>query len=292
MTTAYPTDGRLDGPIHTWFSLSYCNYAVLPRTLLQSMPVEFQERMVACLTELQAAFEHVPQAEVYDVKAATEHIVNEMSEAELAQAGIVADWYRGEAPPTACSPDDLAKWEAEHEDPEGPTYSRDGEELDGHERVLLPAADPVPHYNRGRAYIQPQPGLSRTWISPATGTAFDLHADYAVTRDQYDVLLKGEAHGYTGLVWRHFGAFDDGVPVLFATWTDGPWEQSIEGSIKLTDYEAALPPAACGKCKAPFDPDDTRFDGHARYCDTAYCRGCVDRCHDNEIADHRCVICA
>lgn len=49
---------------------------------------------------------------------------------------------------------------------------------------------------------------------------------------------------------------------------------------------------ACGKCKQPFDPADTRFDGRARYYLTPYCRGCVDRCHDTEIADHRCVICA
>jgi hypothetical protein len=59
------------------------------------------------------------------------------------------------------------------------------------------------------------------------------------------------------------------------------------------EQQPAVEPAeACGKCKTPFDPADTRFDGHARYRDTPYCRGCVDACHDNEIADHRCVICA
>jgi hypothetical protein len=49
---------------------------------------------------------------------------------------------------------------------------------------------------------------------------------------------------------------------------------------------------ACGKCRTPFDPDDTRFDGHAQHKLTPYCRRCVDACHDTEIADHRCVICA
>jgi hypothetical protein len=48
---------------------------------------------------------------------------------------------------------------------------------------------------------------------------------------------------------------------------------------------------ACGKCRTAFDPADTRFDGHARYYLTPYCKRCVDACHDNEIADHRCVIC-
>lgn len=49
---------------------------------------------------------------------------------------------------------------------------------------------------------------------------------------------------------------------------------------------------ACAKCRLPFNPEDQRFDGHARDRDTPYCRGCVTRCHDTEVADHRCVICA
>jgi hypothetical protein len=49
---------------------------------------------------------------------------------------------------------------------------------------------------------------------------------------------------------------------------------------------------ACGKCKQPFDSADTSRTGSARFYLTPYCRRCVDLCHDNEIADHRCVICA
>lgn len=61
-----------------------------------------------------------------------------------------------------------------------------------------------------------------------------------------------------------------------------------------TAYEATAPeePGACARCKKPFDPTDTRFDGRAQYKLTPYCRWCVDLCHDNESADHRCVICA
>ncbi|MFJ8992653.1 hypothetical protein ACIRQH_19930 [Streptomyces sp. NPDC102279] len=55
---------------------------------------------------------------------------------------------------------------------------------------------------------------------------------------------------------------------------------------------AEQPAESCGKCRQPFDPADTRSVGTARHRDTAYCRGCVTRCHDTEIADHRCVICA
>lgn len=46
----------------------------------------------------------------------------------------------------------------------------------------------------------------------------------------------------------------------------------------------------CGRCHQPFDPTDTRFDGHARYHDTRYCRMCVDNCHEGS-AEHVCVIC-
>lgn len=47
----------------------------------------------------------------------------------------------------------------------------------------------------------------------------------------------------------------------------------------------------CGKCRQPFNPADTAFDGCARYHLTPYCRGCVDRCHESTDAFHRCVIC-
>lgn len=149
--TTHPTDG----PIHTWFSLSYCNYQVLHRTLMQSMPIEWQERMVACLNELQDAFEHIPQPEVFDVKAATEHIVNELGFDLLKEAGITEDWY-GKPVPTDLPPEDQAEWKAEHEKNAPTYYDRDGRELDPNERIYLPAGDPVPHYNRGRTYIEPR----------------------------------------------------------------------------------------------------------------------------------------
>ncbi len=138
------------------FSLSYANYLVLPRTLLQSMPAVWQARFVALLDELHEAFQHVPQAEAYDVTAGTVHEVGDLDDAQLKLLGIAKDWYRGEEPPDGLDAEDLAKWKEVHEDPEGPTYSRDGQELDSDHRVLIPGEDPVPHYNRGRTFIQPQ----------------------------------------------------------------------------------------------------------------------------------------
>lgn len=144
----------MNGPVHGWFSLSYCNYLVLHRTLMQSMPVEWQERMVACLVELDGAFAHVEQPQGFKVEAATECEVGDLDSEQLARLGITEDWYRGETPPAGLVPEDLAAWEAEHEDPGGPAYWRDGEEVGAGDRVMLPALDPIPHYRH--AYIEPR----------------------------------------------------------------------------------------------------------------------------------------
>lgn len=44
-------------PIHNFFSLSYASYLVLRRSILQSMPVDWQARLVALLNELDDATE-------------------------------------------------------------------------------------------------------------------------------------------------------------------------------------------------------------------------------------------
>lgn len=58
----------IDSPVHEWFSLSYSNYLVLPRSLMQAMPVEWQDRMVACLEEMCKACEPLqPMNDKYSV---------------------------------------------------------------------------------------------------------------------------------------------------------------------------------------------------------------------------------
>lgn len=39
--------------IHNWFGLTYANYLVLPRSILQSMSDEWQKKMVNLLNELE-----------------------------------------------------------------------------------------------------------------------------------------------------------------------------------------------------------------------------------------------
>lgn len=135
--STYPPDGRLDGPVHLHFGLSYSNYLVLHRTLMQSMPEEWQRRMVACLEELDAAFCHVDKPDVFWVQPAKVRTYSELTESDMRRLGITADHPVGEAEPDCY-------------------YDDDGGEHDPDDRVLIPVGDdPVPHYGRGRTYVKP-----------------------------------------------------------------------------------------------------------------------------------------
>lgn len=55
--------------VHAWFSLTYANYLVVERTVLQSMPEEWQQRFVACLRELDKATQDLERAPRFRVSA-------------------------------------------------------------------------------------------------------------------------------------------------------------------------------------------------------------------------------
>lgn len=57
-----------DEPIHEWFELSYAQYLTIPRSVLQSMPKEWQDRFVKCLEELDEKIDWRPQEGCYWVK--------------------------------------------------------------------------------------------------------------------------------------------------------------------------------------------------------------------------------
>ncbi len=67
-----PVDSRnfSDGPVHAWFGLSYAHYLTVPRSIMQAMPREWQERMVALMKELDAAYDWRPEWGIYYVMAA------------------------------------------------------------------------------------------------------------------------------------------------------------------------------------------------------------------------------
>lgn len=55
-------------PIHEWFELSYSQYLTIPRSVLQSMPKEWQERFVKCLEELDETINWRPSEGRYWVR--------------------------------------------------------------------------------------------------------------------------------------------------------------------------------------------------------------------------------
>lgn len=61
--TSYPE--QID--IHTWFGLTYANYLVIPRSVLQSMPEEWQYKFTAMLQEMDEKYGHLDWP-VYEVR--------------------------------------------------------------------------------------------------------------------------------------------------------------------------------------------------------------------------------
>lgn len=128
--------------IHTWFNLTYANYLVVPRSVLQSMPDEWQQRFVGCLEEMGTAFGHLewPPYEVLTLNREKERVSFEDcptcdGTGKLLVGGLPVD-------------------------PEQPCEDCDGEgevEADRWETTeeVGTRTDPIPHYNRGRTRLVP-----------------------------------------------------------------------------------------------------------------------------------------
>lgn len=54
--------------IHTWFELSYAQYLTIPRSVLQSMPEEWQYKFTELLEELDNTIDWRPKSGRYWVK--------------------------------------------------------------------------------------------------------------------------------------------------------------------------------------------------------------------------------
>ena len=50
-----------DSPIHVWFELSYSQYLTVPRLVMESMPLEWQEKMAGLLREMDETFDWRPK---------------------------------------------------------------------------------------------------------------------------------------------------------------------------------------------------------------------------------------
>lgn len=123
------TTSTVDGPIHSYFELTYSTHLVLPRVLLQSMPEEWQEQFTALLERFDRAFAHVETPE-YEVNACEWVAAEDLTDAQMRDLGVTYD-------PTEM----------------GLYYDRHGNEVDAVHRFAVPADDPLPHYRHG--YVQP-----------------------------------------------------------------------------------------------------------------------------------------
>lgn len=133
---AFEPNRDIDG----WFSLSYSNYLVLPRSYMQSMPAAWQHRMVTCLDEMAEAFTH-RETTSYKVIPGKWCYLSDIAESDYETLGITLDC---EDDPEECR--DLGHV---------CVYSdADGNEVDDQvASIFVPGPDPAPHYNRGRTRV-------------------------------------------------------------------------------------------------------------------------------------------
>jgi hypothetical protein len=135
---------RTDGPVHGWFGLTYANFLVIHRAMLQSMPLDWQRRFVELLEDMNAAYTDLDIPD-FEVKTVEDTYVNELTEAQMQALGIT----RGDG-----DDEDDEDWKATY-------YDRDGRELDEHGHVGVPVPDPIPHYRH--AYLPPDEAAIAAW---------------------------------------------------------------------------------------------------------------------------------
>jgi hypothetical protein len=133
MTTANPQPiDYSDGPVHSFFGLTYSSYQVVPRVLAQSMPHGWQARFVTLMEEMQQAFGHLGDIG-YDVTPAEDVYANELTEEQMKLTGITSEW-------------------SDEQDREI-YWDRNFNEIEGYTHVMVPVPDPLPPYNRGRTRV-------------------------------------------------------------------------------------------------------------------------------------------
>lgn len=141
-------------PVHEYFELTYAQFIVLPRTVLQSMPTWWQQEFVRLMRKYDEAREGLPQ-EMQDV----EHRVQagqwcrpfDLDDAVLTRLG----WSYGDEDES-----DTSQAEGPDQDQDEDTSRLTISDPEGQEHsafdycVFVPyAQDPIPHYQRGRTRL-------------------------------------------------------------------------------------------------------------------------------------------
>lgn len=79
-----------DGPMHVWFNLSYASYLTLPRSFIQEMPAEWQQRLRDLLDEMESAL---------DTGEVIHYRVQRVDDRGRYLRDPYSDYRRGPAPP-------------------------------------------------------------------------------------------------------------------------------------------------------------------------------------------------
>jgi hypothetical protein len=146
-----------NGPVHYYFELSYSTHDVRNRSLLQSMDTDWQERWVALMRELDAAYAHLPNDQ-YQIIPCRWTQVGDLTDEQRKEHGITSTLDNFPDMPEDPTPEEFDAHEAAYDkacDAEI-FHDRDGNEIDTEQRIAIPVPEKTPHYQRGRTYIEPR----------------------------------------------------------------------------------------------------------------------------------------
>ncbi|WP_304455926.1 hypothetical protein [Nocardiopsis sp. YSL2] len=154
---------RLEDPVHdvghdigTWFSLSYSNFLVLHRVLLEHMPRWWQLAFVNRLEQLHAAYSHLEHPPSFEVHPCKFVIVEDLDDDQRKKLGVTSSMDDFPDMPEDPTEEQFDAHEAAYDkacDAEV-FYDADGNELDRNQRVPLRVPDPIPHYRYG--HVEPR----------------------------------------------------------------------------------------------------------------------------------------
>lgn len=152
--------------VREYFGLTYANYYVMHRTLLEAMPAEWQDRFVRLLDEYDDAWEHLSHYHSYPqfkVETGRWASVENLSIRDLDRLGIVSSvqvWLENnpEPKPEEYEDDDdyTAVYELWSDDRDAQFDNLEFIDAEGsyvtHSRFFLPLSDKIDHYRHPRKY--------------------------------------------------------------------------------------------------------------------------------------------
>lgn len=132
------------------------------------------------------------------------------------------------------------------------------------------------------ANTDPPEIFGEVWRQMSTGLIEHLADD----PDIYNFLMAGFNRDLDTIVPRTQPTRDVRLPFGLETRSGSPRTEEQP----VVPADATATDASCKKCGRTFVDDGKFVDSAARFGQTPFCRTCVGRCGDSEIADHWCEI--